>query len=213
MHVKHPYALCGQCRPWSACTNVQADQGLHCPLPESMDTVVYIDKRRMSRSDCMDANAHLDLRCLHSTQEPFYHVAHHMNFYIYPKYWDTLTTYLTSPKIWMSVLLHAVVLKTAGLKANSGDLQQMQHSVASFLGLLCLLRLVCTIIWINAAGLMGKSELWRNCRPICYGSCGFYQYTRFLYMYISSKYFCIWSTRVGFLSIQTLLTFALLTSN
>ena len=42
----------------------KAYQGLHCPLTESMDIVVYmyVDEQRMSISDCTDANAHLDLR-------------------------------------------------------------------------------------------------------------------------------------------------------
>ena len=54
MHEKGPYAVCGQCRPRSACANAQADKSLHCPLTESMDTVVYVDEQRMSRSDCTD---------------------------------------------------------------------------------------------------------------------------------------------------------------
>ena len=29
---------------------MQTDLGLHCPLTESVDTVVYVDKQRMSRS-------------------------------------------------------------------------------------------------------------------------------------------------------------------
>ena len=33
------------------------------PLTESMDSVVYIDKQRMSRSDCTDGHADLDLCC------------------------------------------------------------------------------------------------------------------------------------------------------
>ena len=44
---------------------MQADLGLGCPLIESMGTVVYVDEKRMSRSDCTDAHADLDLRCLH----------------------------------------------------------------------------------------------------------------------------------------------------
>ena len=43
MHKKGPYALCGQRKPRSACAKAQADQGLRCPLTESMDTVVYVD--------------------------------------------------------------------------------------------------------------------------------------------------------------------------
>ena len=41
-----------------------SDQGLHCPLTESMDTVVYVNEQTMLRSDCMHAHADLDLHCL-----------------------------------------------------------------------------------------------------------------------------------------------------
>ena len=47
----------------------QADLGLHCLLTESVDTVVYVDKQEMPRSDCVDAQADLDLRKLH--KNPF----------------------------------------------------------------------------------------------------------------------------------------------
>ena len=69
MHEKDPYAICAF---------VQADLGLHFQLTESMDTVVYVDKQRVSRPDCMDVHAHLNLRCLHMTQGPFSHIAHHL---------------------------------------------------------------------------------------------------------------------------------------
>ena len=39
---KDPYVMCGQRRPRSACAKAQADQGLHCPLSESKDIVVYV---------------------------------------------------------------------------------------------------------------------------------------------------------------------------
>ena len=60
---KGPYAICGQRRPWSACTLAQADLGLRCSLTESLDTVVYVDEQRVSVLDCTDAHADLDLRC------------------------------------------------------------------------------------------------------------------------------------------------------
>ena len=41
------------------------DLGLHCPLTESVDTVVYVDKQRMSRSNCTDVYA---VQNLHSLQ-------------------------------------------------------------------------------------------------------------------------------------------------
>ena len=72
---KGPYAIYGQCRPRSACAFAQADQGLHCPLTKSMDTIVYVITR-MPRSDCMDLHAHLDLCCLHMAEGSFPHVTH-----------------------------------------------------------------------------------------------------------------------------------------
>ena len=45
--------------------NVGPDQDRHCPLIESIDTDVYVDEQRMSRSDCTDEPADLDLRCSH----------------------------------------------------------------------------------------------------------------------------------------------------
>ena len=37
-----PSGVCGQRRPRSACASAQADQGLHCPLIESLDTTECI---------------------------------------------------------------------------------------------------------------------------------------------------------------------------
>ena len=54
---KGPYAICRQCRPQSACAFAQADQDLCSPLRESMDTVVYVHKQRLSRSHRADAQA------------------------------------------------------------------------------------------------------------------------------------------------------------
>ena len=65
--MERTHAICGQRRPWLACAFTQANQGLHCPLSESMDIVVYVDEQRMSRSNCTDAHAHTDLRCWHMT--------------------------------------------------------------------------------------------------------------------------------------------------
>ena len=60
---------------------------------------------------------------------------------VYPKYWNTLTLYRTCSKIWRSsIFLPAMCLLTAGWVANSVDPDQILHSVASDLGLLCLLR-------------------------------------------------------------------------
>ena len=61
MHEKGSNTVCRHCRPRSA----QANQGLHYPLRESVDTVVFVNKQKMSRLDCTDAHADLDLRCPH----------------------------------------------------------------------------------------------------------------------------------------------------
>ena len=65
------YAISGQRRPRSACAYAQADRGLHCPLTELMDIVVYVDEERMSRPDCTDTHVHLGLCCLHMAHGPF----------------------------------------------------------------------------------------------------------------------------------------------
>ena len=39
------------------------EHSLHCPLTESVDTVVYVDEQTMPRTDCSDEHAVLDLRC------------------------------------------------------------------------------------------------------------------------------------------------------
>ena len=36
---KRVSGICGQRRPRSACAFAQSDQGLHCPLTESLDTM------------------------------------------------------------------------------------------------------------------------------------------------------------------------------
>ena len=53
---------------------MQADQGIHFPLTESMDTVEYVNEYRMPRSDCMDVHAQLDLRIWHKGPFPTLHV-------------------------------------------------------------------------------------------------------------------------------------------
>ena len=40
----------------SAGQDQQADLGLHCPLRESMDTVIYLYEQRLSRSDCIESH-------------------------------------------------------------------------------------------------------------------------------------------------------------
>ena len=63
MHEKGPYIICGQCGPRSACADAQTDLGLHCPLTESLATVVYVKNQIMPRLDCTDVHADLDLCC------------------------------------------------------------------------------------------------------------------------------------------------------
>ena len=40
------------------------DQDFRCPLPESMDTVAYVDEQRMSRSDCTDTHKSPSSLCI-----------------------------------------------------------------------------------------------------------------------------------------------------
>ena len=51
MHKKNLYVTCGQ---------AQADLGLRCPLTESVDIVVYVNKQKLPRLDCTDAHTDLD---------------------------------------------------------------------------------------------------------------------------------------------------------
>ena len=62
---KGSYAICGQRRPRPACAFAQADQGLRCPLTESINIVVYVDEPIMLSGDCTAAPAYLDLCCSH----------------------------------------------------------------------------------------------------------------------------------------------------
>ena len=43
-----------------------------------MDAVVCVDYKRMSKTDCTDAHAHLDLGYSDMAQGPFSNVVHHM---------------------------------------------------------------------------------------------------------------------------------------
>ena len=81
-HEKSPYAICGQHRPWSACAYAQADLDLRCPLTdsESIDIVVYVNEQRMSRSECTDAHAHLDIRCSHRHKGLFPTLCNMLNY-------------------------------------------------------------------------------------------------------------------------------------
>ena len=62
---KGPYAIYRQGKPWSTWAFMQADQGFHCPLTGSMDTLVYVEEQGLLRSGFMDAHAYLDLLCSH----------------------------------------------------------------------------------------------------------------------------------------------------
>ena len=55
--------ICGQRRPRSACASALSDQGLHCPLKESLDTTECINGEQMPGSYFAhaqnDANTHI----------------------------------------------------------------------------------------------------------------------------------------------------------
>ena len=61
----------------------QADQGLRCPLTESMATqiyVVYVDEQKIARLDCIDTHNDLDLHCPQNAYVSFSCLEHHMFF-------------------------------------------------------------------------------------------------------------------------------------
>ena len=64
---------------------------------------------------------------------------------IYPKYWGTLTPYYPSPNInfELSALVPINMLKKLLDACQTVDPDQKLHSMASDLGLYCLLRPVC----------------------------------------------------------------------
>ena len=39
--------ICGQRRPWSDCADAQSEQGLYCPLTESLDTAECMNGEQM----------------------------------------------------------------------------------------------------------------------------------------------------------------------
>ena len=54
--------ICGQRRPRSVCASAQSDQGLHCPFPESLDTMECINgeqKPRWNLTHAHDLNPHI----------------------------------------------------------------------------------------------------------------------------------------------------------
>ena len=57
--------------------NAGSDQGLRCPLTESIYIVVYVDEQRMLRSDGTDTPVDLDLRCPQIVLGPLSCVARH----------------------------------------------------------------------------------------------------------------------------------------
>ena len=77
-----------------------------------------------------------------------FHLLALMKYRIYPKYSDTSTPYHICSKIWTSTIHYPVLcLKIAGWVANSVNPDETPHSVASHLGLYCLLRPVCPNIY------------------------------------------------------------------
>ena len=50
-HLKGPYVIWWQRRPWSACAYAQPDLG-RCSFTESVDIVAYVDELKMPGSDC-----------------------------------------------------------------------------------------------------------------------------------------------------------------
>ena len=66
------------------------------------------------------------------------------SYHVCPKYWDTISTYFTSPKTWNSPFYYLFI---AVCMANSVDPDQTQHSALSDLGLHCLQRPICPSLY------------------------------------------------------------------
>ena len=56
--------MCGQRRPRSACASAQSDQGLHCPLTESLDTIECMNGEQKPGWYLAHAQDDLNLRIL-----------------------------------------------------------------------------------------------------------------------------------------------------
>ena len=79
-----------------------------------------------------------------------------LNYRIYSKYSETATPYHTCSKIWTSTTYYPMLcLKIAGWAANRIDPDETPRSVASHLGLHCLLKPVCSNI-------CGKYGSWKQ---------------------------------------------------
>ena len=79
-----------------------------------------------------------------------------MKYRIYPKYLDTSTPYHTCSEIWTRTIYYPTLcVKIAEWGANSVDPDEMPHSVASHLGLHCLLWSVCP----NTYGKYGRHNI------------------------------------------------------
>ena len=120
---------------------------------------------------------------------------------IYPKYSDTSTPYHTCSKIRTSTIHYLMLcLKIAGWVANSVDPDETPRSVASHLGLYCLLRPVCPNTygkygtWANIIG-SGKTVQMNRLActftvHICYD--GSFPMSGFIYQWMNEKS-CEWN--------------------
>ena len=62
---KRSLGICGQRKPRSACASAQSDQGLHCPLTESLDT-----------TECMNGEQGTGWYFAHAQDDLSAHFAH-----------------------------------------------------------------------------------------------------------------------------------------
>ena len=81
--------------------------GLCSPFIHSVVSNDSVSRQWRSWSECADAQANLGLCCSHMFEDRFWMVQpKHCNN---PKYWDILSTYHISPKIWNSPLYYLLM--------------------------------------------------------------------------------------------------------
>ena len=123
-------------------TSTQSNPDLFSPETYSTVSNVSVGRLRRHGSESADAQADLGLRCQHMTwtnllpwrdilkvgywKPANFHQAHNINWCIYHRYWDPLTSYHTCPKIWTNPFHYLLRnLNSAGWVANSVDSDQM----------------------------------------------------------------------------------------
>ena len=89
--------ICAQRRPRSPCTSAQSDQGLHCPLTESLDTTESVNGENRPAFYCFALQANLEWYCSHLPQCHFSHGEAHVHVFglLFPNWARCYSTFDT----------------------------------------------------------------------------------------------------------------------